>query len=340
MLPVFLLGASLAAAQAPACRDAYRAEYAELWELSRPAWEAACAGGAETAQALRYLQRAFQADCAKVFSAEIQKGRASESTVLAFCAQGVPGRRRLRSDLGLPAEASPGAEPAAEGTRAPKPGESGMGPMASAVAAAKDRWAGACLLAMEYAWTAGQAHVRFNRETKQDEYRPEAYESYQYVFHAPAKESSTLLVSYGDVTNHGKILERLQGPELEELRKSVEGEDCLVTVAVDLQEALAVAGKSGWAPDGSRVTAYLLSRQVWAKNRGVCHGRQPESPDEVPCPKLSKAEQRRLGGRELWVLVSGGKTAFLDAAKGERLLSWRVEYGPYSVKSLVVRDRL
>lgn len=337
-----LLALGVGAARASAdCRDAYRPEHAALWEIE----EAACAAGGEAPELLRAGQAAFQRSCSALFQAEVDKGRLPPTTVLAFCAQGVPGRRRLRADLGLAPEATPAAEggqgPPGE---TPRPGEGGMGPLPLAVEATKAKWGGGCLSAMGYSWTP----TRLNRDRgdkwsgKLEPY-VDSLEGYQYFFYLPSKSASSLTVSFADDTDGAFAIlkERLKGPEFEEAAKNT-GNDCLARVEVDAGKALQLAEKAGVAADPSEVadrtagseaqrekagvTASLVSPGTWLEFYAKCSRGLSRGMTYWCAGPLTKSEQRRLARRELWVVEADGKTAFIDAAKGELLFVKRLTY--------------
>lgn len=335
---ILALGAS--AAEAPQeCRERFKPEYAERWELSQAAWEAGCAQGRDSAELLRSGQAAFLRACAGVFAAPLAQKRTIRSTVDALCAQGAAGRSRLIEELGLelippprPAPADPAPAPAAEA----EAGGNGMGPITKAIAAAKERWGEqTCLSAIVYHW----GPKRLNKEMRvtdggvsSSKLLPyeDHVEGYHYYFYEPSRWRDSLTVRYYDKIDHAfNILqERLFGPELEHGAKST-GSDCLEEVDVDAARALKLAVKAGvGAGEESGVRAYLLSPGSWEEAYGQCE-RGLRKGYTFWCSRSLPARQKKLAHRkELWVVSAMAKTAFIDAAKGELLFVAGSEFQP------------
>lgn len=322
LLALALAAPAAQARQTPAeCQAAYKDAYLEQWELKRDDWDAGCALGHESPEVTKAGQLAFQRECSKEFASakNLAPGMAES-----YCAQGVAGRRRLKAQLGMPAEGLPASAitGAPEPPRA-KPGDSGMGPLPMAVEAAKGRWGNeACLNAMVYFFQESRFNVERGEGGKSNlqPYTGQV-ESYYYYFAVPGKSKASPVVAFFDNIDPAFCIihERLKGPEFDEAVKAT-GSDCLTKVEVPAPQALKVAGEGKLDLSGrAGLTAYLLSPASWGVLYGNCERGLRMGLTRWCKKALTKRQLRSLARKDLWIVDAEGKQAFIDAAEPKLL---------------------
>jgi len=312
-----------APALAEPCAEAYKPEYEKTWEVTQAQWSSACAAIPDARKTLRDAQQRFMRRCAKEFKT------LNQGDVISFCAQGAPGRGRLREKAGVPPP--PGKPPEEQAAAAPE----GKGPLEPATRAAVARWGkDACLSAMLYhrmpftlkrerasAGTFGVAETRLEPYAAQ-------LQLYQYEFHNPSAYRDGHIVRYYDRVDpaFSILKENMAGPELEVGAKNAGG-DCLGEPKLDVRGAVAKAGEGGMKPGGSEdVHVYLLSPGSWAEYYGRCE-RGLEKGLKFWCSGRIPARQlEKLKGKALWAVVGGGRTAFVDAGTGDFIQNVQGEY--------------
>jgi len=304
--------------------EAYKAEYEKTWEVSQAQWRSACAAVSDAAKTLRDAQQRFMRRCSGEFSA-LNRG-----DVMSLCAQGVPGRDKLREKAGVPPPAkAPGPSSAAASI------PEGMGPLEPATQAARSRWGtGNCLSAMLYHRM--PATLKRERalsgtfgvqETRLEPYAGQL-QLYQYEFHDTAAPKDGHVVRYYDKVDpaFSILKESMAGPELEVGAKNL-GSDCAGKPKFDARGAVEKAGEGGLKSGGSEdLLVYLLSPGSWSAyygrcERGLKRGLTFWCVRPIPAEKLEK-----LKGKPLWVAVSGGRSAFVDAGAGDFILMVEGEY--------------
>lgn len=317
---VLAYAAALASADPAACSAAYKAEYSAEWGAPKAAWDALCAKGYAAPDALRAVQRASVAACTAKFAPYEAQGKIPTGQAQAYCAQGASGRADLAEAAGLPPE-KPKAPP---GPRIPprKPGSSGMGPVASALAKARDAWqADACLSGVYYHYRVLQLTAGCTRE---EEYvRSDGYEKYSYFFASPKSLRDVYRVTFTDAHNGCPDAPYLKGPEHQNFPKTVGLDDCLKDVALDAEQAFAVAARNGWLADET-VFAWLTSFPKGFFARACGARTDAVSPEgwygsyAVACGdgQWDQAKLRLATGAPVWILSSARKTAVVDAVTG------------------------
>lgn len=319
--------AAAAHAQAAGCPAAYKPEYAEDWQTTRSAWEAACARGLTAADVLREVQRGALARCAAKYRPYEESGKVPKGLVGAYCAQGADGRRRLAEAAGLPPEPGPPAAPPPSPRIPPrKPGSNGMGPVGGALAKAREAWRpDACLSGVLYIHSSASYVSCEESYAAKRERRPEVadvtmgLDRFEYFFSSPGSERDVYRVSYAERFKPCPDEVYTKGPDHENAPKPAGFSSCQGSVTVDVGQAVDIALRNGWRAD-LPVRAYLASlppgffkRACGGDTRGLGEDTYGYA---VTCGDWDQAKLRRAVGGPVWVLSSPSQTAFIDAATG------------------------
>lgn len=324
-------------ASAVDCAARYEKSYADIWELNAGSWNAACRKGREAAEILRSAQTHFIRACKKRFREPLKTKRLIEGTVRAYCAQGVRGRARLLRQMGMPLV--PGVPKKKEAvSQEGVPGSGGMGPMAAATRIARSKWGDdLCLSAMGYYWVPKVLNKEKNPGRTGDlEPYEDHIEGFRYYFHSHNNWQESFVVRFYDKIDaaFNILQERLQGPEMIAGIKET-GQDCLRKVDTEPEAALTVANKHGLIlGEGSGYQIYLISPETWKENYEKCLRGLRKGLRFWCTEALSRRQQRKLRGKELWVVISEGKTAFVNAEDGEFLFLSGAKFQPLRMPEL------
>lgn len=293
---------------AEACRAGWQEKYASDWGLVHEDWDALCASGKDPVENLHRAQAAFIKECVARFEKTAASGMPA-----ALCAQGKQGEQRLREMTGVPAEAAEPKEavPIVTAGLVLAPGNSDTGPFMPALRAARSRWKDdACWSGLHYGYTKSVYISAAEWERARREHRPERQESasieqYNYAFISPTAGPTGYRVSYGDHIESVfcSEIERLKGPEAEPGRVMEGFAGCLRDVSVGLAKAIVTAGfHAGPAEANLSADLVTLPRGYFKEKSGLTAG-----------------QLRRITGVEVWMVSSGGRTAFVDAGSGRLL---------------------
>lgn len=308
------LSAAPAAAQAPDCSAAYKAEYAAEWQMSAADWAQACAKGLNASDVLRQAQRGSMARCVAKFQPYEQSGKIPTGQVGAFCAQGAAGRAQLAAAAGVPAEAAP-PPPRPPGPRIPdrKPGSAGMGPLSAALSTAREVWQpDACFSGLTYHF--GSRHYPYCDEFQRD--------SFNYYFSSKASERDIYRVSYHDELKQCPNVASLKGPNHQNAPRPTGLDACLSEVSVDVGQAVEIAERNGWkAAVPIRAVLASFPKAFFARTCGrgtAAMGGKVWRDYPVTCGDgdWDAARLRRATGSPVWVLSSHTQTAIVDARTG------------------------
>lgn len=303
------------------CSAAYKPEYEEQWEVTKPAWDSYCAKGYAASDALRQGQRDSMARCTARFAPYEKAQKIPTGEAAALCAQGADGRERLAARTGERPKPPP---PPVRAEPRRKPGASNMGPFGRALDVARSSWRpDACFAGLYYAsiestyisveeWTRARAAGRPPEKDKVE------LEEYAYYFHSGSDAVNSYRVSFGDKIESAFCykVDRMDGPDHTDTLLVTGLGACLGDVDVDLPTAIDIATKNGWALD-TPLKAYLVNLPSGHFQRACRSAASKNAP--VDCGLLAawdSAKLRRTTGKPVWVLTAAGRTAFLDARGG------------------------
>lgn len=328
LLAALLLAPATARAD-PACEAAWQDSYASDWGFPREKWLSACRAGLDAPSALKEAQSAFMAKCRERFMKPDARAAAAQAEI--FCALGRPGRSKLYAMAGLPDEdAPPPLPPAAAGAEAPPanvppPGIGGMGPLMQALRDARSKWKpDACFAGLAYHHVITPSTTDEEWQLAKRTHRDPAYaltslEEHDYAFRSGEVKEGGYRVSYGDHVDTADCtnLRRGLGPDAGGLVNLPFFSRCLGSVKLDLPQALAVVFTK--AAPASDVYAVLgtVTEEFMSRCEIQRSGRELQKCAEAPGWDLRSL--KLAPGREVWAVMVGGRTDFVDAATGKRL---------------------
>jgi len=326
-LLALLLAAPAAASAASGCEAAWQDSYASDWEFPRDEWMARCRASLDPNAALREAQSAFMAKCKERFSRPDARAAAAQAEI--YCALGKPGRSKLYALAGLPDEDAPKPAPKpAEQPHASPPGTGGMGSLMQALRDARAKWKpDACFSGLEYTYnvtplTTDAEWKRAYKAKVDPAYSITFLEVHEYAFHSEQVKLGGYRVTYGDHVDTATCtdLARHLGPDVNGFAHVPFYARCLSQVRLDVRQALAVVFPQG-APV-ERVFAMLGTLTADFLSGPGCEVVRTGRDSADACAGVPGWDARSLRpalGREVWAIVVGERTDFVDAADGKRL---------------------